>query len=158
MVIITDSQSTLRRIEAGSLRAEWLAAIGSTAIMGIVWIFCPGHAGVKGNEKADQLAGNANIDENLKMDKAEVMKKLSEHLRHQEIEEEEAHYAIERMREMGVKRGEGRKTQLAGRCRKVRNQVLTGTISQDTLRLVVQGGAEHLWVCPACHEAVSNDK
>ena len=31
----------------------------------IVWIYCPEHAGVKGNEVADRLAGNAEIDENV---------------------------------------------------------------------------------------------
>ncbi|RUS70140.1 hypothetical protein EGW08_022093 [Elysia chlorotica] len=124
----------------------------------ITWIFCPGHAGVTGNERADKLAGNATVNGTLRLDKQEVLKALSEHLRNAEDTAAEDQQAIKRMIELGVRKGEGRGRQLVGKDRRVHNQVLTGTVSLDTLRCVLQRGAEHLWGCPLCKDAVPYDK
>ena len=53
--------STLENlIQTGILYADWVHTIQDTnSISRLQWIFCPGHAGFKGNEKADQLAGSA---------------------------------------------------------------------------------------------------
>ncbi|RUS87822.1 hypothetical protein EGW08_004421 [Elysia chlorotica] len=143
-VFLTDSQSALKKIECGFMRMEWMTAvIRPTAISSITWIFCPGHAGVKGNERADKLAGKATVNGTLRLDKQEVLKALSEHLRNAEDTAAEDQQAIKRMIELGVRKGEGRGRQLVGKDRRVHNQVLTGTVSLDTLRCVLQRGAEH---------------
>ena len=58
VVILTDSQSVLTKVDTGQLRAEWLAVIEGTGLNRITWIYCPGHCGVKGNKRADRLAGS----------------------------------------------------------------------------------------------------
>ena len=65
VVIVTDSLSTLEKVRQGNLHADWVSLINQSSIQRIVWIYCPGHAGVKGNEVADRLAGNVEIDENV---------------------------------------------------------------------------------------------
>ena len=55
-VILSDSQSMLRKIEKCMIRTEWVTLNNTQSI---TWIYCPGHAGVRGNERADVLAGKA---------------------------------------------------------------------------------------------------
>ncbi|RUS69373.1 hypothetical protein EGW08_022863, partial [Elysia chlorotica] len=145
-VFLTDSQSALKKIECGFMRMEWMTAIRPTAISSITWIFCPGHAGVKGNERADKLAGNATVNGTLRLDKQEVLKALSEHLRNAEDTAAEDQQAIKRMIELGVRKGEGRGRQLVGKDRRVHNQVLTGTVSLDTLHSKTHEPSEFLRV------------
>ena len=65
VVFVSDSLSTLEKIRQGNLHADWTPLINESRIHRITWIYCPGHAGVIGNEAADKLAGNAQIDENI---------------------------------------------------------------------------------------------
>ena len=43
----------------------------------VVWIFCPGHAGVAGNERAYVLAGEAGVGEPIILDPPTVMAALT---------------------------------------------------------------------------------
>ena len=52
IIVITDSQSLLRKLEAGWSPPEW-----QEVTQRITWIYCPGHSGISVNEKADRLAG-----------------------------------------------------------------------------------------------------
>lgn len=158
LIIVTDSQSILRRVEKGLLRSEWMNPIQHTSLRAITWIFCPGHSGVKGNEEADRLAGSAVVDGQVKFDKGEVLKTLEEKLRDEEDRETAEHHAISRMWEMGIERGEGRKERLSGKERRRHNQTATGTISMDTLRALMLRGTEHVWTCPVCNDVVAQDK
>jgi ribonuclease HI len=51
--------SMLRKIKTGCIRREWLEAIGILSQTAVCLIFVHGHAGVKGNERADRLADMA---------------------------------------------------------------------------------------------------
>ena len=53
----------------------------------ITWLYCPGHAGVRGNEVADKLAGQAESGGNIRLDKAKVLHLLADRLRNEEEEE-----------------------------------------------------------------------
>ena len=158
LVFVTDSQSTLRKIQSNMLRSEWIEAINKSRLRSIVWIFCPGHAGVRGNEAADKLAGEATVGDDIKPDRADLIDRVARQLGDQELEEAEAHYAIARMQEMGLARGMGRKLRLAGKERKMYNQMQTGTVSMDTLRMALVRGTEHLWTCPQCNDVVAPTK
>jgi hypothetical protein len=47
------------------MRSEWMVILECTTIRSITWIYCTCHAGVRGNEETDNLAGQAPIDEVL---------------------------------------------------------------------------------------------
>ena len=72
-IILTDSMSTLEKIRKACLHAEWKRAIEQSKLTRVVWIFCPGHAGVRGNERADELAGQAALGDNPKIGQATVI-------------------------------------------------------------------------------------
>ena len=155
-VIVTDSMSTLRRIEKGFVRAEWAESIDNSALTSLTWVFCPGHAGVRGNEEADRLAGEATVTvSQIQMDKSEALTNVSRMLRKEEEEEADLKEAVVRMKEIGVLRGDGRASSLGGNLRRRRNQALTGTISMNTLRAILQRGTEHIWTCPECDDVDS---
>ena len=44
----------------------------------MAWIFCPGHAGVVGNERADKLAGEAVLGEAVPLDPATIVSTLTD--------------------------------------------------------------------------------
>ena len=67
-ICLTDSQSTLAKIDTSKLYADWLKAINASNLQKLLWILCPGHAGVHGNERADTLAGMADIAGELTLD------------------------------------------------------------------------------------------
>ena len=62
VVYVTESLSMLQTIETGMCRMEWLESIRKSQVSKVTWIFCPGHAGVLGNEQADKLTGLALVN------------------------------------------------------------------------------------------------
>ena len=62
---LTDLMNAMDKILSGSLYADWFRTVQGSQIRRLQWIFCPGHAGVKGNERVDRLAGSATIEECL---------------------------------------------------------------------------------------------
>ena len=40
----------------------------------LLWVYCHGHAGVKGNDRADRLAGKATLTSGLLLGRSEVLK------------------------------------------------------------------------------------
>ena len=57
-------------------RAEWLESLNKTKVVGITRIYCPGHAGVRGNEEADRLAVSAPVGGQLLHDRVDVIRAL----------------------------------------------------------------------------------
>jgi ribonuclease HI len=74
--ILSDSMSMLRKIEAGWRRLEWWKSLRLSNLFCIFVIFIPGHAGVRGNERADRLAGTAVISDVRAMDHADGLHAL----------------------------------------------------------------------------------
>ena len=69
-------------------------------------VYCPGHAGVKGNDRADRLAGKAILTSGLLLGRSEVLRSLRHYLRAQS----QGHHTIDRLEERGVERGSARRS------------------------------------------------
>ena len=144
-IILTDSLNLLQKVESGMGCPDWHIAVHSLRLKRLLWIYCPGHAGVGGNERADRLASKADITSGLQLGRAEVLRGLRSFLSKGKPE----HYSIERLRERGVEKGSGRLSALRGRERSVSNQINIGTISKATLERLLRDGAERVWTFPS---------
>ena len=127
-------------------------SVAATDMKALTWIYCLGHAEVHGNEVADQLTGAAKVDCEVSEDKNDVLKRLTEYLREEEESQWAEHHGIERMMVMNVRKGEGRYSSMEGKARRMENQIKSGTISMTTLRVILERGTEHVWVCPECRD------
>ena len=114
---------------------------GGSLHPGFLWIYCPGHAGVGGNEQADRLASTADITSGLQLGRAEVLRGLGNFLTMDRPE----HHSIDRLKERGVEKGSGRHSTLRGRERSVFNQTNIVTVSRVTLGRLLRDGAERVW-------------
>ena len=112
---------------------------------------------MRGNERADALAGEGRNESTLTLDPPTVLALVSEHL---ELTRVETSYTTTLLNEKGVPRGAGagRKCDLQGPTRRISNQLLMGTVSPATLKLSLQRRAELLWQCPQCSDADSSAK
>ena len=91
----------------GKLRLERL-------IRNLLWVYYPGHAGVKGNDQADTPAGKPTLISGLLLGRSEVLRSL----RHYLHAESQGHHTINPLEERGVERGSARRSSL-----KVRERV-----------------------------------
>ena len=107
----------------------------------LLWVYCPGHAGVKGNDREDRLADKATLTTGFLLGRSEVLRSLRHYLRVQS----EGHHTIDSLEERGIERGSARRSFLTGRERTVDNQTNIGTVSQATLgKLLTDMGAAHI--------------
>ena len=60
-VLLTDSVSLLPKVKSGMGSPDWNVSMVDIHLRKLLWVYCPGHAGVKGNDRADRLAGKATI-------------------------------------------------------------------------------------------------
>ena len=54
-IIPTESMNLLQKVESGMGCPNWNTAMCSLRLHKLLWVYCPGHAGVSGNERADRL-------------------------------------------------------------------------------------------------------
>ena len=106
----------------------------------LLWVYCPGHAGVKGNYRADRLAGKATVISGLLLGRSEVLRSLRHYLRAQSY----GHHTIDRLEKRGVERGSARRSSLKGRERAIVNQTNLGTVSKATLGKLLRDGVGRL--------------
>ena len=88
---------------------------------------CSGHAGVKGNDRADRMSGKATLTSGLLLGRPEVLRSLRHYMRAQI----QGH--IDQLEERGVERGSARRSSLTGRERAIVSQTNTGIVSKATL-------------------------
>ena len=74
----------------------------------LLWIYCPGYAGMKGKDEADKRVGNATNTSGLRLRRSEVLRSLRHHLRAQ------SHHANDHLEEGGVERGTAYQSSLNG--------------------------------------------
>ena len=149
-VIVTDSMSTLQKVQKELFYSDWLATLRSSALEKITWIFSPGHAGVVGNERADTLAGSAIIDNNLILDPPTVLQAVSDHL--ENIRPQSTSHTLSILKDKGMQAGDGLRSTLRGATRRRHNQLQVETISIHTLRWLLATRCEHEWTCPECSD------
>ena len=107
----------------------------------LLWVYCPGRAGVKGNDRADRLAGKATHTSGLLLGRSEVLRSLRHYLRAQS----QGYHIIDRLEERGVERGSARRSSLKGRETAIVNQTNIGTVSKATLRKFLRHGVKRIW-------------
>ena len=104
------------------------------------WVYCPGHARVKGNDRADRLAGKATLTSGSLLGKSEVLRSLRHYLRTQS----QGHHTVDSPEERGVERGSAGRSFLKGRERTVVNQTNLGIVSTATLGKLLEDGVERI--------------
>ena len=101
----------------------------------LLWIYCPGHAGVCGNEQAYGLANTADITSglNLQLGTVEMLRGLRNFLNIDWAQ----HHNIDHLKERGVEK------------RPVIIQTDIGNVSRATLGRLLRDGVEHVWAFPS---------
>jgi hypothetical protein len=96
------------------------------------FLLVPGHAEVKGNERANRLAGTAVISDGRVIDHADVLHALRKAGRVEYSVGDKELSTMERLKDGQVKLGAARYKQYAGRKRQIVNQRKTDTVSCHT--------------------------
>ena len=122
---------------------DWNVLMVDIHLRKLMWVYCPGHAGVKGNDRAAGLAGKARatLTSGLLLGRSEVLRSL----RHYLLSQSQGHHTIDRLEERGVERGIARRSSLKGRERAIVNQTNIGTVSRPTLGKLLRDGMERIW-------------
>ena len=105
----------------------------------LLWVYCPGHAGVKGNDRADRLADKATITSGL-LERSDVLRSLRHFLRAQS----QGHHTTDRLAERGVERGSARRSSLKGRRRAIVSQTSIESVSKATLGTLLRDVVERI--------------
>ena len=105
----------------------------------LLWVYCPGHAGVKGNDRADRLADKATITSGL-LERSDVLRSLRHFLRAQS----QGHHTTDRLAERGVERGSARRSSLKGRRKAIVSQTSIESVSKATLGTLLRDVVERI--------------
>ena len=97
-IVLTDSMSLLQKVKTGKGSPGWNVLM----VEKCVCVYCPGHAGVKGNDRADRLAGKATLTTGLCLGgRFEVLRSLRHYMRVQR----QGHHTIDRLEERDIQSG-----------------------------------------------------
>ena len=108
---------------------------------------------MRGNERADQLAGSASIKGSLTVDPPTVAALVRDHLAGKS---EDSSYTLEILKENWIQLGQGKLSNLRNPGRRISNQLLMETISMSTLRWILLRRDEELWVEPVSEDPISD--
>ena len=114
---------------------------GRPDIRKLLWVYCPAHAGIKGNDRADRLAGKATITSGLSLGRSEVLR----YLKHYLCAQSQGHHSIDRLEERGVEIGSAGQSSLKGRERAIVSQTNIGNVSEVTLGKLLRKEVERIW-------------
>ena len=133
--------SLLQKVKREMGSPEWNVSMVDIHLRKLLWVYCPGHARVKGNNRANRLAGKATRTSGLLLRRCEVLRSLRHYLRAQS----QGYHTIDRPEERGAERGSARRSSLRGRERVIVNQTNIGTVSKATLGNLLRDGVERIW-------------
>ena len=74
VILLTDSMSLLQKVKCGMGSPDWNVSMVDIHLPKLLLVYCPGHAGVKGNDRADRLAGKASLTSGLPLRRSEMLK------------------------------------------------------------------------------------
>ena len=77
---------------------DWNASVVDIHLRKLLWVYCPGHAGVKGSDRADRLAGKATLTSGFLLERSDVLRSWRHFLRAQS----QGHHTIDRLEEIGL--------------------------------------------------------
>ena len=115
---------------------DWNVSTVDIHLRKLLGVYCPGHARVKGNDRADTLVGKAIHTSDMLLGRSEVLRNLRHYLRAQS----QGHHTMDRLEERGVERGSARRSSLKGREMAIVSQTNTGTVSKARLRKLLRDG------------------
>ena len=72
---------------------DWNVSMVNIHLRKLLWVYCPGHAGVKGNDRADRLAVKAALTSGLLLGGSEVLRSL----RHCLQAQSQGHHTIDHL-------------------------------------------------------------
>ena len=90
----------LQKVQSGMGCPDWHTAMHRLGLQRLLWIYCPEHAGLSGNERADRPASTADITSGLQLGRAEVLRGLGHSLN---MEGPEKH-SVDRLKEKSGER------------------------------------------------------
>ena len=65
-IILTLSMSLLqKKVKNRMGGSEWNVSVVDIHLEKLPWVYCPGHVGVKGNDRTDRLTGKATLTNSL---------------------------------------------------------------------------------------------
>ena len=75
-ISLTDLMKLLHTVKSGHGCPDWHVVMHSLLKQRLLWVYCPGHAGVGGSERADRLASTADMATGLQLGMIEVVRVL----------------------------------------------------------------------------------
>ena len=97
-ISLTDSVSLLQKVKSGMGNPDWNVSMVDIRLGKLLWVNCPGDAGLKENDRADKLEGKATLTSGLLLGRSEVLRSL----RHYLLSQSQGHHTIDRPEEKGV--------------------------------------------------------
>ena len=131
--------SLISRLEKGLILQSWNSTLRRMKPQ-ITACYIPGHAGISYNERADHLAGRAEVFGALQREPSDIMAEINRRLQRTEEQEQLHYYSTQRLQERGWHYGDGRGVRLRGRERGVHTQMETGVLTVTTLQSMIGGG------------------
>ena len=98
-IILSDSVSLLQKVKSGMGSPDWNVLMADIHLRKLTWVYYPGRAGVKRNDRANRLAGKQILTSVLFLGSSEVLRSL----RHSPWAQSQGHHTIGRLEERGVK-------------------------------------------------------
>ena len=144
-IILTGSIGLLQKVKSKMGRIDWNVSMVDIHLRKLLWVYCPRHAGMKGNDRAGRLAEKASLIRGLLLGRSEVLRSL----RHFLWAQSQGHHTIDHLQ--GGERRRKRKRYMIFLKERgaIVNQTNIGTVSKTTLGKLLTDRVERIWAFPS---------
>ena len=139
-IILTDSMSLIQKAKSGMGNPDWNMSMVDIHLRKLPWVYRPVHVELKGNDRADRLAGKATLRSGLLLGRSKVLRSLKHYLRGQS----KGHHTIDRLGKRVMEKASARRSSLKGREKTIFNQTNIGSVSKATLRKLLTNEMERI--------------